>query len=116
MDVDGNEIVLCKIVSTNVDKNGKAWFKREDIPKKLYEAFKARDKNIGNDASDDTCKTDKTKVNSCDYKTRTCGIQVLCSNCGIILGFRELFGSESCTQVGNILVDSYKYFQGLLKF
>ncbi len=60
------------------------------------------------------CSTDKTKVYSCELKARTCGVEIICSNCGIILGYRELYGSESCTQVGAMLVDFRENFQGIV--
>ena len=61
---------------------------------------------------DITCNTDKTKVYNCESKTRACRIKIICTNCGIIVSYAELFGSESCTQVAVQLFALNKHFQG----
>ena len=122
--MNDDEIFLCH---TDPNKNGtNAWFTVQNVPAALIDRYKyPKDPtNIINEEPIDnfesnrreffdeaTCKTDKAKVNSCDLKTRTCGIQVLCSNCGIILGFKEL--SESRTQVASMLVDFKQEFVGI---
>jgi len=47
----------------------------------------------------------------CVNKCRTTGVAIIASNRGIVLGFRELFGSESLTQVVHFCLDVY----GLVK-
>ena len=48
------------------------------------------------------CNTDTTITHACDVKVNTRGILLALSNCGIIVGYRELYGSESITQVANM--------------
>lgn len=51
---------------------------------------------------------------SCDAKCKTKeGVIVAASNCGIILGYREIYGSESCTQVGMFYLDITEHFKGI---
>ena len=109
IDVYDSELLLCKVSSKDPSKNGLTWFKLDDAPAKLLSEFKS---GIDTKDAETTCSTDKTKVNTCDYKTRTCGLQIFCSNCGVILGFRELYGSESCTQVSMMLLDLHENFTG----
>ena len=49
--------------------------------------------------------TDKTNVYACDMKVKTRGIQLALTNCGIIVAYRELYGSESTTQVALVYLD-----------
>lgn len=46
-----------------------------------------------------TCSSSKMYTLPCVKKTRTVGMFLSCYNCGIISGYREIFGSESTTQV-----------------
>ena len=57
------------------------------------------------------CNTDKTVSHTCDVKVKTRGILLALSNCGIIVGYRELYGSESITQVANMYLDMVDQFQ-----
>ena len=52
---------------------------------------------------------EKSVLNKC--KTR--GIQLACANCGIIYGFCELLGAESCTQVAQMYIDLCEAFNGM---
>lgn len=52
-----------------------------------------------------SCNTDKTKQYTCDLKCRTRGIQIAAFNCGVILGWREMYLSESITQVALMYLD-----------
>ena len=74
-----------------------------------YKSSQKLDENL---MSETTCSTDKTKVYSYELKARTCGILILCGNCGLIEGFSELYGSESRTKVGSFLVDFHENFTG----
>lgn len=91
-------------------KYQKLEFEKVDYPKKLLEEFKI----VSSDNSEisNTFNTDKSKVYTCESKTSTCGLQIFCSNCGLILGFKEMFGSESCTQVAVQLTEFRKHFKG----
>ena len=46
-----------------------------------------------------TCNTDKSNIFACAIKCKTRGIHLACEDQGTILAFRELYASESCTQV-----------------
>jgi hypothetical protein len=61
-----------------------------------------------------TCNTDKTLAYSCDLKSRTRGIQIAATNCGFIIGFREMFGSESIIQVADMYMDIADNFKGII--
>ena len=50
-----------------------------------------------NDPTDD-CKIDKTKFYPCEVKCRTIGVLIASRPCGIVIGYAELFGSESLPQ------------------
>ena len=118
LDVDDKELFLCRI-TTSVNNNGDlAWFGSEDIPSELLKSFKLSkfidDSNL--QTNEEYCNTDKSRVNTCDFKTRTCGIQIICTNCGLFVGCKELHGSESCTQVAEMLLDFKKDFVGNLIF
>ena len=51
------------------------------------------------------CNTDKTISFSCLLKCKTRGVELACTPCGLIIGIRELFGSESLTQVAQVYMD-----------
>ena len=46
-----------------------------------------------------TCNTDKSNIFACAMKCKTRGIHLACENQGKILAYRELYDSESFTQV-----------------
>ena len=106
VNLDDIELFLC---NTNV--NDLHWFRKEDIPEEVYQEYKNK-KTIGNSR---TCNTDKTTVFNCDLKCKTRGLQLACSNCGIVLAFRELYGSESLTQVALMYLDIVDNFKGIIK-
>ena len=49
-----------------------------------------------------------------DVKVKTRGILIMIINCGVIVGYRELYGSESLTQVANLYLDLVDSIQSLL--
>jgi hypothetical protein len=55
-----------------------------------------------------SCKIDKTCTIPCNKKCRTTGILLSVYNCGIVCGYRELFSSESLTQVAIFLLGNYR--------
>ena len=59
------------------------------------------------------CNTDKTNTFACDMKVKTRDIWLALTACGVIVGVRELFGSESVTQVANFYLDVIDEFQGI---
>jgi len=60
-----------------------------------------------------SCNTDKTKDFGCPLKCHTRGIQICATNCGIIIGYREIFLAESKTQVAVMLLDIYDNYQSI---
>ena len=83
------------------------WFKSDDLPPDMYLEF------IKSKSQPDygiSCNRDKSKFFSCDMKTKTRGIQIGCTNCGICVCWRELYGSESLTQVGLLHLDTCDNF------
>jgi hypothetical protein len=112
VDANDNEIFLCRLKKKSIEEKEAYWFRLEDIPKDVLNDYKSSHKLDENVMSETTCSTDKTKVYSCELKARTCGILILCGNCGLIEGFSELYGSESCTQVGSFLVAFHENFTG----
>jgi hypothetical protein len=55
----------------------------------------------------------KAKVFSCEHRCKTHGILLGVFNFGIIIGYRELFGKESATQVALLYLDIYDFYTGL---
>jgi hypothetical protein len=51
----------------------------------------------------------------CKKKTRTQGLLISAFNCGIICGFREMFGSESKKQIALFLMDVNNHFEIISK-
>ena len=78
------------------------WFKSSDVPTEILEAYLQRKRDSTHISS---CNTDKTNVYACDMKVKTRGIQLALTNCGIIVAYRELYGSESTTQVALVYLD-----------
>jgi hypothetical protein len=84
------------------------WYKKDDLPTNLlnnYIESKTNRKLLS------SCNTDKTSCFSCDMKCRTRGIQLGINNCGVIVGYRELFGSESSSQVALMYLDICDHYQ-----
>ena len=63
-----------------------------------------------------SCNTDKTVLHACDVKVKTRGILIFMNNCGVIVGYRELYGSESLTRVANLYLDLVDSIQSLIYF
>ena len=96
-----DELFVCK--SLNYEQR---WYKKEDIPTEMLDNFR----KFKNSLNNPSCNTDKTNTFSCGLKCKTRGLQLACSNCGIIIGFRELYGSESLTQVALMALEIYESF------
>ena len=109
MDVEGTEIFMYKVASTMASKNGVAWFKESDLLISLIEKYRSQ-KIPQNQSLAYICNTDKTKVYTRELKTLTCGLNLICTNCGIIVGVKELLGAESCTQVATHLIEVKENF------
>jgi transcription elongation factor Elf1 len=78
------------------------WYKKDSISREVLDLY-FNQKNKQRKLT--SCNTDKTSVYACNLKCKTRGIELACSNCGIVLAFRELYGSESLTQVAYMYLD-----------
>ena len=67
--------------------------------KEFYEFKKAVEEKNKDEYTDVTCKTLRKKPFGCEIKCKTRGLLISAYNCGIINGFREIFVSESISQV-----------------
>ena len=89
------------------------WFQAETIPPNVLNKFR---ESHNQSKSSSTCNTDKTSVYSCIFKLKTCGVLLACSNCGIILNFKEFYGAESCSQVALFYLETTQNFTSKSKF
>lgn len=88
------------------------WIKRDLVPTELVKLFNEKKTTT----SIPTCNTYKSRIFSCHMKCKTRGIQLACSDRGIVLGFRELYGSESCMQVAQMYLDLCEAFTGIKRY
>lgn len=108
----GAELLFCK-----TSLNELKWFTKFDCPETMYRDYC---KQFQQPQGFSECNTDKTVTNfgrldlSCVNKTKTKGVVLAVFNCGIILGYRELFGAESCTQVCLFYLDILTAYAGKL--
>ena len=65
--------------------------------------FEQKNKQLNNN------HTDKL-FSSCENKARTKGILISSTNCGIVTGFKEIFGSESLSQVSAFCCELVNYY------
>ena len=93
------------LVTTNMCDS--KWINRKQATKEQYSGFLNKI-----NTTTTTCNTLKGESNHCVFKCKTRGIILTMSNCGIALSFRELFGSESLTQVTMLYLDTLDYFIG----
>ena len=103
INLDEEEWFLCKLVNMDSPK----WICANKISNQMREEYTKRKRNI-NAAS---CNTDKTAMYACDVKVKSRGILLAVTNCGVILSYREIFGSESITQVSNFYLDTIDNLQ-----
>jgi len=96
------------LCDTNLSKT--KWLKIDSCrPLQLVALYKEKQSTYN-----PTCNTDKTADYTCDLKCRTRGIQIAATNFGFIMAFRELFLSESITQVAQMYLDMVDHYEGLL--
>ena len=113
MAINEKELFLCKVKDAPL-----AWFQAHDIPKALMTPFIKRKtqndefKRKQSNFNENACNVDKTDSYTCDIKCRTRGLLLACSNCGVIIAYRELFGAESLTQVAILFVDIFDNYKG----
>ena len=106
---DGDEIFLCK-----TERMDFRWFCRDDLPSTLLQTFIDTHRLTSETLT--SCNTDKTNIYTCEMKCKTRGIQIACNNCGIVVAHRELFGSESLTQVALMYLDMADNYIGKLNY
>ena len=80
--MDDEELFLCQTTLTDLK-----WIEKSLLSLEQYENFVKKDIN--------TCNTVKTKVYSCESKCKTRGVLLGATNCGLVISFSELYGSES---------------------
>jgi hypothetical protein len=100
-----NEVLI--FCCTNKKQN--KWLKIKDVPITMYNNFLNTQTKKTVEIS--SCNTDKTKLTIYN-KCKTRGIVLVVYNCGIVLSFRELYGSESLSQVGLFLLDTIDAMKG----
>ncbi len=61
-------------------------------------------------------KNSKEVYKNCEKKARTKGILISSSNCGIITGYKEIFGSESLTQTSAFCCELINYYASWPKY
>ena len=47
---------------------------------------------------------------------KTRGVEIACAPCGIFLGIRELYGSESLTYVGFMVLDKFDDYASKMRY
>ena len=99
IDTADNELFLCETTNSKVK-----WLNRFQLTDQEYFDYQNSLKINNN-----TCNT--LKATACEAKCKTRGIILAVSNCGIIISFRELFGSESLTQVTALYLDTLELYQ-----
>ena len=111
MDLDEKELFLC-----HTEDNKIVWFAKHDVPKTLLTPFlkkKIKDKiTTSTELEEDECTVDKEDAYACDMKCKSRGVQIACTNCGILSGYKEMYASESLTQVGNLTLDMHDNYLG----
>ena len=103
--IDEQEIFLCRLQEGSL-----IWLSISDIPADITNKY--LEKKAINNETDEYCNNDKTKVYSCLLRCKTIGILIMATNCGTILGMRELYGSESPTQAAEFYLDVCQHYQG----
>jgi len=75
--------------------------KKKNIPLDIYDQFikNLNDREELNIYNEISCNTNKHFCTPYLKKSRTKGLLISAYNCGIINGYRELYGSESISQV-----------------
>jgi len=90
---------------TETNKQQYKWLRHESVPDDKYNKFINSYKK-----EDKSCNT--LKATACEVKCKTRGILLGVANCGIIMSFRELFGTESLTQVTTLYLDTLDLYMG----
>lgn len=90
---EDTEIFLCR---SNL--LARKWVSRDTISNEQYEILRKIN-------TEGQCNTNKESVYSCLVKVKTRGILLAATNCGIVLGYREIYRGEGLRQVGSFYLD-----------
>ncbi len=100
--VDSNDILL--ILVDYLSSESHFWVTSKQILASKVESYidqlKALEKH-----DDSTCNSSKLYTLPCLKKNRTVGMFLGCFNCGIISGYREIFGTETIAQAAAFLLN-----------
>ena len=105
VNLEDKEIFLCRI-STGELK----WFTKHDIPAEVFLQFQKR--NISECENNQFCQIDKSNMYSCLFKCKTRGLILAAFDCGIVLGWRDLYGAESLAQIAYMYLDILDAYKG----
>ena len=73
-------------------------------------------RNISDCDNNQFCQIDKSNMYSCLFKCKTRGLILAAFDCGIVLGWRDLYGAESLAQIAYMyldILDAYKGYNSL---
>ena len=121
IDYDRRELFYCKLKDRT-----KCWFVKANVPKAVLTKFIKRkfkddefrrkeQTKLDYQAQEALCQVDKTDEFACDLKTKTRGLLIGCSNCGIIICYKEMYAKESLTQVARLILATKHNFKGPTK-
>ena len=87
----------------------KKWLTKADIAKTLLNRFLKYKQKKGDPVNDyeskDVCHIDKEDEYCCELKCKTRGVLISCTNCGIIVGYKEMYGAESLKQMEAFMLE-----------
>ena len=87
-------------------------FSKYDVPDELLTIFCQKQAVTVDSGQIRTgSNTDKTSAFSCLLKWKKRGVERACTSCGLIIGIRELYGSESLTQVAQMYMDMFDHLK-----
>jgi hypothetical protein len=103
------------LVETSEARKPLCWVRKEIIDKAMLKEFSENQlRNTEKEAFEDiSCKTNKHFGIPFENKKRTRGLLISAYNCGIVNGYREIFGSESVRQVVLFYLDLIKRVENL---
>jgi hypothetical protein len=97
--------------TVNFEELGLKWLDRADLSRSQYNDYMQT--RISNKKIDEeSCNTDKVACSPCEAKCKTRGAFLVITTCGIVVGFRELFGAESLTQAVMLFLDVLELYEG----
>ena len=99
--IDKNDIVL--LLVDYKDSNSFFWISSKQILASKVESYIDQLKAFEYEDSR-SCNSSKLYTLPCLKKTRTVGMFLACLNCGVISGYREIFGSETIAQTSAFLL------------